>query len=70
MAHAHLGHSPTVPHGDVYSDLSSVSLTSQVQSAIEAADAVKSTFPATKVVLAGHSVGSWVALQARRTAFF
>lgn len=63
LAHAHLGHSPTVPHGDVYNDLSSVSLTSQVQSAIEAADAVKSKFPATKVVVAGHSVGSWVALQ-------
>ncbi|EAU92717.2 hypothetical protein CC1G_01762 [Coprinopsis cinerea okayama7 len=59
LAHAHIGHTPGV--GSAKSDHG---LTSQVQSAIEAFDALQSAYPAdTKIVLIGHSVGSWICSQ-------
>ncbi|KAF7784006.1 hypothetical protein Agabi119p4_171 [Agaricus bisporus var. burnettii] len=61
LAHAHIDHTPGVytrasPH-------SRHSLTSQVQSAIEAFDALSAEFPIARVMIIGHSVGAWVALQ-------
>lgn len=61
LAHAHIDHTPgvyndTTPH-------SRHSLDSQVQSAIEAFDALASEFAPARVMIIGHSVGSWVALQ-------
>ncbi|KAJ7786128.1 hypothetical protein B0H16DRAFT_1355289 [Mycena metata] len=56
FAHAHLGHTP-----GIFSDKHSLS--AQVESAIQALDAVHTIFPAAKIILSGHSVGSWIALQ-------
>ncbi|GBE77816.1 hypothetical protein SCP_0106980 [Sparassis crispa] len=61
LAHAHIGHTPgfTILH-----DPPKFGLTAQVVSAIEAVDAVERTFgETTQVVVAGHSIGSWIALQ-------
>ncbi|KAJ6519647.1 hypothetical protein C8R45DRAFT_952225 [Mycena sanguinolenta] len=56
FAHAHLGHTPNIPTHEY-------GLSAQVESAIEAVDAIRVTFGTTKIVLSGHSVGAWVALQ-------
>lgn len=61
LAHAHIDHTPgiykdTNPH-------SRHSLVSQVQSAIEVFDATVAEFTPARVMLIGHSVGAWVALQ-------
>ncbi|PCH33924.1 hypothetical protein WOLCODRAFT_94475 [Wolfiporia cocos MD-104 SS10] len=63
LAHAHLGHSPTIPDGDVFKDTSTIGLTTQVQSAIEAVDTVSSSFPRSKIAIAAHSMGCWVTCQ-------
>ncbi|KAJ7107606.1 hypothetical protein C8R43DRAFT_1044539 [Mycena crocata] len=68
FAHAHLAHTPGITslageHG----------LRAQVQSAIEALDAVLTAFGQVKVILSGHSVGAWIVLQilkARRSDVF
>ncbi|KAF7320272.1 hypothetical protein MKEN_00811800 [Mycena kentingensis (nom. inval.)] len=54
IARGHLGHSGHAcsEHG----------LTAQVQSAIEMLDAIRASTPV-PIVLAGHSVGAWIALQ-------
>ena len=61
LAHAHLNHTPlSSPHLNAIDH----SLTSQVQSAIEAFDALRSEFGNnTKLILVGHSVGSWISTQ-------
>ena len=57
LGHAHLGHTPRLnvenPRG----------LLHQVEAALEAFDAIKTCWPDVKVVLVGHSVGSWIATQ-------
>lgn len=63
LAHGHLGHSPAVPHGGAYKDPYSVGLTAQVESALEAVDAIKAAFPQSAIAVAGHSVGAWITLQ-------
>ena len=63
LAHGHLGHSPTILQGDKYKDDSNISLTAQVESAIEAAQALHDTYPQARLVITGHSMGCWVALQ-------
>ncbi|KAJ7071199.1 hypothetical protein C8F01DRAFT_1109516 [Mycena amicta] len=55
FAHAHLAHTPGYYCKDH-------SLAAQVQSAIEALDAIRKSTQA-KVILAGHSVGAWISLQ-------
>ncbi|KAJ6509354.1 hypothetical protein C8R47DRAFT_1098425 [Mycena vitilis] len=57
FGHAHLSHTPNVDPGRNYS------LAAQVESAIEAADAIRAEFSEAKLILSGHSVGAWVALQ-------
>lgn len=63
LAHAHVGHTPGI--GDEFQrDAASYGLITQVQSAVEALDAVKLSFGSkTKIVLLAHSIGSWFALQ-------
>jgi hypothetical protein len=62
LAHAHVGHTPGV--GDEDMDARCYNITTQIQNAIEAFDAVKLTFGSNvKVLLIGHSVGCWIALQ-------
>lgn len=64
LAHAHLGHSPAISQDNSYQNAPSVSLTSQVAGAIEVVDSVKSAFGrAVRIVVTGHSVGAWIALQ-------
>lgn len=63
LAHGHLGHSSTILLGDKYKDDSSISLTAQAESAIEAAQALHDTYPQAHLVITGHSMGCWVALQ-------
>jgi dienelactone hydrolase len=65
IAQAHIDHTPgiyqgTLPH-------SRHSLAAQVQSAIEFFDAAVAEFSPARVMLIGHSVGAWVALQASFT---
>ncbi|KAJ7225697.1 hypothetical protein GGX14DRAFT_421782 [Mycena pura] len=58
FGHAHLAHTPTLAHLR-----REYGLRAQVQSAIEAIDAVRNAFGKVKIVLSSHSVGSWIALQ-------
>jgi pimeloyl-ACP methyl ester carboxylesterase len=61
LAHAHLNHTP-LPSSHL--NAADHSLTAQVQSAIEAFDALRSEFGNnTKLILVGHSVGSWISTQ-------
>ncbi|KZT02403.1 uncharacterized protein LAESUDRAFT_706049 [Laetiporus sulphureus 93-53] len=63
LAHAHLGHSPTIPHGDEPPTHAIAGLTTLIQSAIEALDAIQLTFPSSKLTITAHSMGCWVTLQ-------
>ncbi|KAJ7275218.1 hypothetical protein B0H12DRAFT_1086282 [Mycena haematopus] len=56
FAHAHLGHTPNIPTNEY-------SLSAQVQSVIEAVDAIRVAYGTAKIVLSGHSVGAWISLQ-------
>ncbi|KAF7306761.1 SNF2 family DNA-dependent ATPase [Mycena indigotica] len=56
FAHAHISHTPGY-HGKEHS------LAAQVQSAIEAFDALQEDLSSAKIILMGHSVGAWIALQ-------
>jgi len=62
LAHAHLGHTPGLNDNLAFNNPLAVSLVSQVESLLEVIDAARSQFE--KIVIAGHSVGSWIALQA------
>ncbi|CAL1695105.1 unnamed protein product [Somion occarium] len=62
LARAHMGHTPFLDHNEAYKDRSSVGLTAQVESIIELIDSAKVTYQ--KLVMVGHSVGSWLLLQA------
>lgn len=61
MAHAFVGHTPSVALSN--HDFSATSLAAQVEHAIEFVDAAKSHYK--HVVAIAHSVGAWVALQVR-----
>lgn len=63
LAHGHLGHSPMVLRGDKYKDDNTISLTAQVESAMEAAQALHDTYSQAQLVITGHSMGCWIALQ-------
>lgn len=61
LAHAMTGHTSILHHPkpQAYHGL-----TEQIQSHIEALDAIKTHFgKETKVILIGHSIGAWIALQ-------
>ncbi|KAF8578408.1 alpha/beta-hydrolase [Ramaria rubella] len=58
LAHAHLGHTPSIASPRV------LSLSNQVDAAIETFDTIRACWPHVKVVLVGHSVGSWITTQA------
>lgn len=60
LAHGLVGHTPGVD-SDTH-DTSAVSLHAQIEHVVEVIDAVKSKFA--RVVIIGHSVGSWISLQA------
>ncbi|KAJ7783590.1 hypothetical protein DFH07DRAFT_788326 [Mycena maculata] len=60
FGHAHLSHTPGV-HAEKFNP--EYGLRAQIQSAVEALDAIRAAFGCTKIVLAGHSVGAWIALQ-------
>lgn len=61
LAHGHLGHAPHLTVLPQYT-----TLTAQVAAHIEALDAVTKAFgQQCKIILAGHSVGSWIAMQVR-----
>ncbi|KAF7967560.1 hypothetical protein HWV62_33941 [Athelia sp. TMB] len=63
LAHAHVGHTPGIEGTGGY-DARRYDLPTQIHSAVEALDAVKAAFGAkTKVVILGHSIGSWFTLQ-------
>jgi hypothetical protein len=63
LAHAHVGHTPGVGDQDER-DAQRYDLKIQIQNAVEAVDALKSTFGANaKVLVVAHSIGSWFALQ-------
>ncbi|PFH54827.1 hypothetical protein AMATHDRAFT_134848 [Amanita thiersii Skay4041] len=69
FAHSHIGHSPQLDqqHSSQYTNYS---LTTQVESALQAFDAITSFLeqPA-KIVIIGHSVGAWIALQVLKHRF-
>lgn len=64
MAHSHIGHSPEIDNQRAR-HATDDSLSTHVQGALEAYDAIRYYYPEqTKIVLIGHSVGAWIALQA------
>ena len=65
LAHSHLAHTPKVLDQPVFTNPSSVGLSAQLESAIEALDAVKQTLQPKNIVLVGHSLGGWLCLQVR-----
>lgn len=72
FGHSHLGHTPGIEtEGAFYQSAPTCyGLSAQVEAALQAFDAIKSTFGHdTRVVLVGHSVGAWLALQVS-VAFF
>ncbi|KIP12066.1 hypothetical protein PHLGIDRAFT_62635 [Phlebiopsis gigantea 11061_1 CR5-6] len=60
LAHALVGHTPNLQ--SCHENISATTLSAQVEHLLEVVDAVKDRYD--HVVLAGHSVGSWIALQA------
>jgi len=56
LAQSHLGHTEEAPAGET-------SLLAQIDAKIEALDALKRTYPDAKIIVIGHSVGSYIALQ-------
>ncbi|CAE6412660.1 unnamed protein product [Rhizoctonia solani] len=61
LVRGHIGHAPSLPTGN---GSWSVGLDSQVTSAIELYDSARDFYgPNTKIILAGHSVGSWIVTQ-------
>ncbi|KII94198.1 hypothetical protein PLICRDRAFT_50181 [Plicaturopsis crispa FD-325 SS-3] len=63
LAHSHIGHTPSVGIDDPKSE-KAYGLAAQVQNALYAFDALRSTFGSNiKIIVVGHSVGSWVSLQ-------
>ena len=61
IARAHLGHTPHIDEGEAYNDRAAISLTAQIVSIVELIDVSKSVYD--KIILVGHSVGSWLVLQ-------
>lgn len=59
LAHALVGHTPNLQ--SCHENISATTLSAQVEHLLEVVDAVKDRYD--HVVLAGHSVGSWIALQ-------
>ncbi|KAA1471578.1 hypothetical protein DENSPDRAFT_865247 [Dentipellis sp. KUC8613] len=65
LAHSHLGHTPGIGQLGIPTDASAVHLPAQVESILQVVDAIRSEFGAdTKLLLIGHSVGSWLVTQA------
>ncbi|CAE6447691.1 unnamed protein product [Rhizoctonia solani] len=61
LVRGHIGHAPSLP---TENSAWTVGLDSQVTSAIELYDSARDSFgPNTKIILAGHSVGSWIVAQ-------
>lgn len=61
LAHGLVGHTPGINTSNQHA--SATSLHAQVEHIVELIDAVKSQFD--RIVLIGHSVGTWIALQVR-----
>ncbi|KAF8078790.1 hypothetical protein FPV67DRAFT_1466481 [Lyophyllum atratum] len=61
FARSHIGHTPGIEPSN---SSSTYGLTAQVESSIEAFDAIQSAFGVdTKIIVVGHSVGAWLSLQ-------
>jgi alpha-beta hydrolase superfamily lysophospholipase len=59
IAKSHLGHSPSLPDGAPKSN----SLFAQVAAIEEICDAIHREYPDCKLILASHSIGSWITMQ-------
>ncbi|EPQ60467.1 hypothetical protein GLOTRDRAFT_135140 [Gloeophyllum trabeum ATCC 11539] len=65
LAHSYLGQTPGLADDNVFSHPERVCLTAQVQAVIEVLDSLKSAYgDNTRIVMIGHSVGTWITLQA------
>lgn len=62
LAHSFIGHTPGIDESN--KDVSKICLTSQIEAVIEVVDTMKSHYR--KLVIVGHSAGSWVTLQVYR----
>lgn len=62
LAHAHIGHTPFLT---VSEHKQQPGLLHQVKAALDFFNAIQACWPDTKIVLIGHSVGAWIAEQAR-----
>lgn len=62
LAQAHVGHTPLPPR-DGGQGPTGYGLTIQIESAIQAFDAVRAAFPSARVVATGHSVGAYIVTQ-------
>ncbi|KIY45799.1 hypothetical protein FISHEDRAFT_48609 [Fistulina hepatica ATCC 64428] len=63
LGHSHVGHTPQVQ----VTHTLDYSLACQVQSAIEALNALRSVFLNSRLVVMGHSVGCWICTQLLKT---
>jgi pimeloyl-ACP methyl ester carboxylesterase len=59
VAHGHLGHCPHLQANHQPEE----SLNIQVQTSLEVLDAISALYAKTRIVVVGHSVGAWLALQ-------
>lgn len=65
LGHALVGHTPGFDTNNL--DYSAVSLPAQVEHALELVDAAKREYD--RIVIAGHSMGSWITTQVWRLCF-
>ena len=63
LAHAHIGGTPDVGVSTRYGH--SGNLAMQVDSALEAYDALGEAYPTAKIIIIAHSVGAWISLQVK-----
>lgn len=61
FGHSHLGHTPDI--GESETPPSCYKLVAQIESILEEFDAVHHQFTDAKIVVIGHSVGSWLSIQ-------
>lgn len=62
VGRGHLGHCPQIQDNPRHH--SEESLTIQIQTSLEVLDAISTFYAKTRIVVIGHSVGAWLALQA------
>jgi len=61
VGHGHLGHCPQIQDNPKHHPEESLKI--QIQTSLEVLDAISTFYVKTRIVIVGHSVGAWLALQ-------